>query len=341
MKKEEMDYWSKQLHDLAICSEDEVLYQEYVNDMVEFQEVLSALFFDGDKTARLDDITYKLKDLARCNGLIFDDGVKKAVSGLQKINKELSISMAGKKGEERIERRLGYCKRDDMVVFKNVSVFDSNEETEIDNVILTKKGILILEVKNSKCPITISEDGRLLYNNQESYHNVSIGEKMSSKRRLLRKCLEKELDSLDWDIPICMDSYIVFSTPDKYDITVTDNFNKEKYCTKNELTYVVDKFKTNEQYSSDEFEILSGCLTNMQRNSKKFQVDMDFGGIADDVLFAYELVTSATKTSPKTNVKESIVSAYNPRLRKWLIKGFATVGSIVISSVVAKKLIHM
>ena len=86
-----------------------------------------------------------------------------------------------------------------VTVFKNVYSTDGEEETEIDTILVTNNGIVFLEIKNAKKDITISQDGRLLYENQISYHNDSIGDKMEKKRRLLKYQIEKEMQRLGVD----------------------------------------------------------------------------------------------------------------------------------------------
>ena len=92
-------------------------------------------------------------------------------------------------------------------------VSDGVEQTEIDSVVLTKNGFIILEIKNAKEDITLAPDGRILFNNSSCYHDISIGEKMDKKRRLLKKRLEEEFANRGIEKEVKMDSLLVFSTP--------------------------------------------------------------------------------------------------------------------------------
>lgn len=339
MKKTERARLINELKSLKIVNENEVLYSDYVDYMIEFQTILSKIVFDGDDSARMDDIIYKIKEMSREKGLSRDYQVSNTIKGLQSIAKELAISFSGKKGEERIVNKISTCRREDLSTFSNVTVSDDVEETEIDNVILTKKGIIILEIKNTKCPITISEDGRLLYNNEASYHNVSMGTKMSKKRRLLRFCLESKLRELGSDIPVSLDSYIVFSTPGTKQIKITDNYGKEKFCSKVKLPFIIDKFHTQETYSDEEYETLYNCLSNMQINSKKFSVNINFKNVCDDFLKTMESLEQN-----ETDVLKEIKITHTPNIKHlWnreytatALSALAIVGGFVITTLSLK-----
>lgn len=79
---------------------------------------------------------------------------------LRLISKEIAVAMAGKRGEDRVANTYQYVTRPDARFFRNVFVSDGVEQTEIDSVVLTKNGFIILEIKNAKEDITLAPDGK-------------------------------------------------------------------------------------------------------------------------------------------------------------------------------------
>lgn len=286
-------------------------FEEYIKQLISFQKIVSACVFDGDDSFHLSDCITRLNQLIRGNNLQDDVFVRECLKGLKNVSKELSICMAGKKGEKRIEKMLSFVQRADLNVYKNVYISNGEEETELDMVLVTSNGILILEVKNAKHDITIAEDGRLLYENEISYHNVSIGDKMNKKRRLLRYRIEQEMksrgiDSLDK--PIRIESRIVFSTPYKMRITVTDLYKKERYCYKSQLEKQVNNYYSGTCYESDDLQLLNDIVSSIESNKKRFQQKLDFAKINGEFALLMEILTAPKTVEPEeVSTGESIL----------------------------------
>ena len=194
--------------------------EEYIQQLCEFQAIVSACVFDGDDSYRLDNSITRLEEFLRSRDLNDEPSVSAALNELKTANKELRILIAGKNAEERIRKTLAYLQRPEATVYYNVYISGGEEETELDTVLVTNNGIIILEIKGTKQDITISKDGRLLYDNEISYHNDSIGEKMEEKRRLLKAYIQQKLADRGQRFPVRIESCIVFSTPYKARITV-------------------------------------------------------------------------------------------------------------------------
>lgn len=314
-------------------------YEEFLEQLIGFQKIVSTCVFDGNETFHLSDSITQIQQFIRDKELTGNPLVHQTIEDLKKVNKELAISFAGKKGEKRIAKTLAYVQRSDLSVFKNVYITDGEEETELDNVLVTKNGLIILEIKNTKQDITISEDGRLLYDNEISYHNVSIGEKMEKKRRLLRFEIENEMKKRGVDLfgkPIRIESRVVFSTPYKTYITVTDLFKKERFCYKNQLTKQIENYYSGTCYESDELQLINDIIGSMECNKKRFQQKLDFAIINNEfaelmeMLSKTEQVKSTESLSPKAD--ETLIQKSKQLNRHKKKTNFQTVGKIAISA---------
>lgn len=259
--------------------------KELTEQLLKFQNLMATLVLEGEnlETARLDAVIYKMESIARANGISQDIDVRRCMQDLRAIEKEISISVAGRNGESRVARTLSYVTRPKTSFYQNVYVANDEKETEIDTIVLTNQGIIVLEVKNSKTDITITEDGRLLYSNESCFHEKSICEKMKDKRQLLTEKLKSKIETRGVDIPVRIDSYVVFSAPKGIHVNITDNCRREKYCSRGKLPYMINDYVGATYYSEEQLEILKGILSEMESSVKKFEIGMNFDQIRREV----------------------------------------------------------
>lgn len=224
---------------------------------------------------------------------------------------------------------------------------DQEAETEIDNVILTNNGIIVVEVKSAKHNITIGEDGRLLYSNSESYHNESIGDKMTAKRRLLKSRIESKLRERGLDIPVFIDSYLVFVTPKRLEVNITDNFRKEHWCRRGKLQHIVNNFVSDVTYTVEEYKQLEEVIESLDRNVRRFPTELDLPTIRNNFVALYELTiekpvinevkpqaTHTTKEQPVLPRKAPIENKKHSS-SKWKVLNIAASAAVVLVASVA------
>lgn len=295
----------KALETTEIFSRNGFSREEYIEELLKFQRFASQLILD-DETARLDEVIAAVSSAARKNGTTTSPDFVSGIRGLKAIEKEIAIHMSGKRAEDDVAHSLTFVDRPFFRDFRNVYVADQETETEIDNVILTNNGIIVVEVKSAKHNITIGEDGRLLYSNSESYHNESIGDKMSAKRRLLKARIENVLRERGLDIPVHIDSYLVFVTPKRMEVTITDNFRKEHWCRRGKLQHIVNNFISDVTYTAEEYAQLAEIIEGLDCNVRRFPTELDLPAIRDNFVALYTLITeqpAVTEVKPQTAVK--------------------------------------
>jgi len=287
----------------GLLSRPELTQEEFRKELLQFQELICNMVFGDDGAHRVDEVIVYLEKTAREKGVDRDPDFRKGVQALRRINKEIAISMAGKNGEERVARTLEYISRSNYK-FRNIYISDGELETELDNVILTEAGFIILEVKNVKTDITISESGRILYGNEECYHDTSICEKMENKRALLRHELETELNAKGLSIPIRIDSFIVFSAPKGVYVRVTDLCQKEKYCFRGKLPFIIDDYYGEGAYTDAEMDSLNAVMEEMKTHQKRFLLNLDFNELRKNIATALTICLG----KPEMVSKEEIVT---------------------------------
>jgi hypothetical protein len=181
--------------------------------------------------------------------------------------------------------------------YRNVYVSDGTDETEIDNIVVTNSGIIVLEIKSAKTDITIAEDGRLLHENEISFHNVSMGDKMGKKRALLKYQIETIARERGYDLPVHIDSYIVFSTPYNIRIKVTDLYHQEKYCFRGKLNYIIDGFNSEIHYNDVQLAQINDIIGTLASRQKTFSTNIDFEDIKTSFAYTAALLLGTSEAT--------------------------------------------
>lgn len=302
-----------------IFTRSDYTFVEYVNELLRFQGATAKFVVgeQGSEYVRMNEAIAKCESVAREKAMTYDPRVFNGIKALGIINKEISVAMAGKSGEDRVAKMFQYVTRPDAKFYRNVYVADETDETELDAVVLTKNGFVILEVKNAKDDITIASDGRILFNNSSCYHDISIGEKMERKRILLRKRLEQEMRNRGLDTEIKIDSLLVFSTPNGTRIHVHDQFKQENYCFKGSLFSRIDGFTTQTEYSTEEQELFADILASIETEQKRFALTFNPDEVKQSFAEMYDALTYVPEEEKVVRIVEKDVEKKTTRRNYW------------------------
>lgn len=333
MKKYTANEVLVKLNEQEILTGDEYTFVEYVEQLMKFQEATAKLVI-GEEDAhlvRMTEVVSRCEAISREKNLYFDPKVTEGIRALKLISKEIAVAMAGKHGEDRVANAFLYVTRPDAKFYRNVYLTDGEDETELDAIVLTKNGFIILEIKNAKEDITLASDGRILYNNSSCYHDISIGEKMDKKRRLLRLRLEKEFANRGIDKEVKIDSLIVFSTPSGVRIHVHDQFKQENYCFRGSLFKRIDGFESAVEYSDEELALLDSVLQQIETEQKRFILTFNPNDVKGAFAESYEALTYVPGEEKKVETKNAPTKKSNPFVM-W-IKKYS--GPTVAASMVA------
>lgn len=277
----------------------EMTYAEYADELLHFQTAVAESVFglEDSDGVWLASVISELERVARDKGLTANPEIRDCLKGLRTANKELTVVMAGKAGEESVANMIKYrTARSNFTYYRNLFLENEEKDTELDGVVLTDNGLLVLEVKRTKSDITISSDGRLFYGNESCFKKTPFGEKMEVKRNLLRERLEQEIASRGLDIPVMIDSYLVFSTPKGAFVKITDEYQKEKHCFATVLPHLIDEFHTSVNYTDEQMLVLNDILSGIEVNKKAFAINCDFDKIKQDFAAAMKLLQAEEKT---------------------------------------------
>ena len=289
----------------GIFTRSDYTFEEYVNQLNKYQETVSEIITgnpDGN-IKRLNEVADILES-SQIEGGTDNTFTSNGIETLNFLNTEIAIAFAGKCGEERVADTYQYVKRDDASFYRNIYLSDGFNETEIDTIVLTRNGFIILEIKNAKEDVTITKDGRLLMSNSICKHEVNIGEKMDKKRYLLSKILTDEFHRLGINKRVIVDSMIVFSTPSGVRIQVHDEYKKENYGFRGTLYRRIDNFQSTTNYTYKELKSLNNVLENMTSIKKRFSIRFDPMSVKMSFAEAYVAYSKALSNTGIDKVKK-------------------------------------
>lgn len=324
----------EELNNNNIFVDNKFTYYEFVDQIKKFNEIIAQKAFKEEyhPSFGIEDVMLELKKKVIKYDLLNSYEYKYGIKALKDLDKQLRISMAGKKAEDRVNNLLDkYVTRDDYMKLSNVYLYNGYEDSEIDNVILTKNGFILLEVKNIKDDVRISEEGRLFIGKDCSYEQYTFSAKMDRKRNLFKQQIKKALKEKGFHINITLDTYVVFNDP--WNNCRISNYSEEKWCKSNKIAYIVNDHYNPFPYSDSEFEILKECLYTFSTNKKYFNIDLDIELAKQDVCALFDLiekhipVISKEDKEHKPNLFEVLQSFLKPTVAATTI--VATIFTII------------
>lgn len=329
----------KEMENTGIMMRSKMTSTERLNGLLDYQGlVLSEVFNDGHaESLRLRDVVAHFEDLAREKGYGENETVRAAIDDMDTIAKEIAIAISGASGERQVARAIRYARRN-VIALPNISLSDGEDKTELDQIVITSNGIFILEVKNYKKDVTISEAGQIYGPCNKHYCDRNLGEQMNVKRYLLRSKLEQALAEMGADLKVHLESRVVFSDAN---ISVTDLYKQERYCFKTSLPHELENFSSDVSYSYEQMRTIAALITGFAETDDTYDVGLDFDRIrrtfaeamvileGDPTAEAEKVVSLDGNESMETPVAQAEVAA-----PKACTKGFSW-GSLAVGFAVA------
>lgn len=178
---------------MTSCTKEVYFKQDVLPELLALQTEIISVAFPG-ANERYTDLT--INDVENCFyeesrgfGNIATREFRRFESGCKELVNCIKSEISGKRGEtETIEilERLE-CKKH---ILQNVELVLDDQRTEIDAIVITEKGVFIIETKNSKRDIFVDENGDYYKTGEYLYLDQNIVEKLDKKEQILRLTLE-------------------------------------------------------------------------------------------------------------------------------------------------------
>lgn len=239
---------------------------------------------------------YKLQKLAE---------YKRLMDNFSTLSYEIGSLRKGMKGEQKVQKALRLLQFEQNInVLFNVTLADDENETEYDAIILTKCGIFIVEVKNFRGNLNISERGIVTnsFNDKVSYN---LAERMACKEYLLRKYV-KSISN----IPV----YSILLSANDY-AEINDHYKKIPVTTTDSLVYELrNLLSDNELLHSWNMKVIINEILACNQ-VKRYECKVSDDIIRENYLsFLQKLSTKIEKENHIKSIKRRLVNTILGRL---------------------------
>ncbi len=176
---------------LTAFREERYSRKDMIREMMTLQREMAQITFDGmNDEAKIWDVTNRLKEhnetLHHAADAELDAFEKQAKTFINLVKGEVSGIRGERCVQQRLETLKGYRS-----TLRNVELCSGDARTELDFIVITRKGICILEVKNTKQNIFIGEDGSYYRAGTFLCYEYNLRKKMELREHLLRGVLQE------------------------------------------------------------------------------------------------------------------------------------------------------
>ena len=270
---------------------------EILPELLELQREVVALTFEegteGIENLRIWDAKRKLEEKNQSRNGIAKEEFDRFAKMSGKVSNAISAEISGNRGEYYVFNKLERLRCENTVI-KNLELSDGESKTELDAVVVTRKGIFIIEVKNSRKDIFISEEGGFYRTGEYNTYDCNIGEKMRFREALVKKILWKEGKER-----INIHSIVVFTNNR---ISVHNENRELKTCFLEQLLYNICNMDRDFFYEESEIEEIKELL-EAARCKESYPFDFDIKEFKRD--FA-SLIVKLENTQEEERKEETI-----------------------------------
>ena len=175
--------------------------REILPELFNLQQEIVTLTFNEDHSElgnlKLWDVEKHLEQMNNDYGEVASESLRRFKAGCKIICNLIRSEVSGNQGEAKAFYSLEDLKSEHLTL-RNIEMSNACSRSEIDAVVITRKGAFIVEVKNTAKNIFIDVNGDYYRTGEYLRWDSNIDEKMSVKKDLLREVLRKEgLDKID------------------------------------------------------------------------------------------------------------------------------------------------
>ena len=311
---------------------------EVLPELLALQQEVVSLTFNQDHADFADlkiwDVVKHLSQLNEEKGGIASEELSRFQSGCRRMSNLIKAGISGNWGESKAFAALDRV-RAEKIVLKNVELSEEDQRTEIDAVLIGRRGAFIIEVKNTKRDIFIDRDGGYYRTGQYLRFDSNIGERLSSKKDLLKNALRKAgLDKIE------IFEIVVFTNNR---IEVVNQCERIQTCFLGQLPYIIDEWRKGGHISSEEMRRAAQTIEEA-RCYETYPLELDVERFKSDYAelmvkleaasmdWEEEPETAATITEP-TKKKSRMVSVFSTLFTTKCLRMAGTAAAIAITAV--------
>ncbi len=261
---------------------------EVLQELFDLQNEIVRLTFNEEHAdvanLRLWDVERHLEQMNEELGHIADPELARFEGGCKVICSEIKAIISGNRGEYKAFKCLEELE-DDSIILKNVELTRGEEKTELDAVVITAKGIYIIEVKNTAKDVFIDEDGNYYRTGEFLKWDSHIGGKMALRERMLRELLVEA----GINVP-SIKSVVVFTNNH---IEVRNKYRELTTCFLSQLSCIVSDNIGHEGIDLDRMQTIANAIES-ERCMEKYPFDFDVAQFKLDFAVLMDKLESAS-----------------------------------------------
>lgn len=243
---------------------------------------------DEDSRVRADAIVRVVEE--RVNALGLQDSECYAVfkQDMQDIGREIALTISGMKGEAKGFRALKALEYDcGTYVLHNVCLDDGEGRTEIDALVVSPYGVFVIEMKNCRKTMTITEDGYFQKLDNPDYQ-YPLGERMCCKEALVREAIGEGCD-----VPVRSMLLLV------NDSDVIDEFGKVQMANRNTVVYKIRSYAKESEHLDQEKVNELVARIEASHEEAKYPCSLDCERIVDNLAALADEIEAAEQAKAK------------------------------------------
>lgn len=279
--------------------------QEGLQEMLILQNEMTKVMFGEDQHFHKGfyNIINEVRDYRFHDKRIRNEVANRFINNCYTLVNKIKCEKSGLQGEKIANYSLDNIK-EEHVVLRNLELDDNGKKTEIDFIVITRYGIFILEIKNTRHDVIIDDKGNYytISSNNVKRFDKNIGIKCNNRKSLLEKVIKESkfanvLEHKD------IQQIVVFTNTQ---INVKNDYKYIKECYLPILPHMIDEFKGKEILSRRDMSNLLIYLKAKESSSEYLPVELDVEQFKND--FADIVVTMEKEKCeyPNYNNKESI-----------------------------------
>ena len=277
------------------------------------------------KISNINHARTELEQRAEENGVINNPTIQKTLSALDQVWTEYKKISCGYFGEKKALESLRVISSP-VTVLNNIELSQDDIKTEIDALVISKSGIIIVEVKNSKYNAVIDEKG--IYrtkNNKEksSFLAKNIVQNMKNKEYVVWKTIDDKFPGLVSRDLIA--GIVMFVNDDR---RITCKYNDIIALNRNEALKYIENHISKELFSIEEIEKIKDTITQSKTESE-YEIEIDFDAVIN-------LVEKSISIIKEAYTPEDLNDNLNGEWSSFIMGSLTTIGAIVLYKLLKK-----
>lgn len=238
-----------------------------------------------------------------------------------KLDNLIKAEISGNNGETKAFQSLEKLRCNSRII-KNIELCNDTLRTEIDALVITEKGIFIIEVKNTQKDVFIDGNGDFYRVSKYQKFDSNIANKMQVKETLLRK----KLDALGYS-GIKIFPVVVFTN--KY-IEVQNKRRGLKTCFSSQLPYIIDDWKSFEYLTNNDLDAIEKELSDIVA-SATFPMPFDTNSVKNNFIELMNNLECTKIQTQKVKPLKKTSDFFNSRIFRYASVAAASIVATSIS----------